>query len=166
MRTQILLIVALLVLATSALQSQNAGVRIYNPEANAKAEISAAVKKAAAENKHVLLQVGGNWCPWCIRLHNVFNTDTKIDSALKANYVFVLVNYSKENKNLPLLKEFEFPQRFGFPVLLVLNKDGKRIHTQATDLLEMGEGYDNKKILSFLNAWSVKALDPANYPEK
>lgn len=34
---------------------------IYNPEANAKVEIASAVKKAKAENKHVLLQVGGNW---------------------------------------------------------------------------------------------------------
>jgi hypothetical protein len=76
------------------------------------------------------------------------------------------VNYSKENKNLPLLKELEFPQRFGFPCLVVINKDGKRIHTQDTSYLESGEGYDPKKVLGFLNSWSVKALDPSAYPEK
>lgn len=147
-------------------QSQNSNVNIYNPNADAKADIAAAVKKARAENKNVMLQIGGNWCPWCVKLHKLFNSDQKIDSTLKANYIFVLVNYSKENKNLPLLKELEFPQRFGFPSLVVLNREGRRIHTQATDLLESGEGYDNKKILRFLNSWSVKALDPASYPEK
>jgi thioredoxin-related protein len=164
MKTIKLLILVLFALApVTVLLSQNA-VNIYNPAANAKADIVAAVKKAQAENKHVLLQVGGNWCPWCVKLHKVFHTDTKIDSSLQANYVFVMVNYSKENKNLPLLKELEFPQRFGFPVLVVLNKEGKRIHTQATGLLESGEGYDNNKVLDFLNGWSVKALDPGSYP--
>lgn len=139
---------------------------IYNPNADAKFEISVAVEKAQTENKHVLLQIGGNWCSWCIKLHQFIHTDAKIDSTVNANYVFVLVNYSKENKNLQLMKDLEFPQRFGFPVLVVLNKEGKRIHTQATGLLEKEQGYDNEKVISFLNDWSVKALDPASYAEK
>ena len=147
-------------------QAQNSTFNIYNPEADAKADIAVALKKAQTANKHVLLQIGGNWCPWCIKLHKLIHSDNKIDSTLNANYIFVMVNYSKENKNLPLLKELEFPQRFGFPSLVVLNKEGRRIHTQATDLLESGEGYDNRKILDFLSAWSVKALDPTSYPEK
>lgn len=141
-------------------------VNIYNPNADARTGIAAAVNKAKAENKHVLIQVGGNWCSWCVKMHHLFHSDNKIDSTIKANYVFILVNHSKENKNLPVLRDLDFPQRFGFPVLVILNRDGKRIHTQATDLLESGEGYDNKKILRFLNAWSVKALDPKNYPEQ
>jgi hypothetical protein len=99
-------------------------------------------------------------------MHKLFHSDNTIDSTIQANYVFILVNHSKENRNLPVLRELDFPQRFGFPVLVVLNRDGKRIHTQATDLLESSDGYDNKKILRFLNAWSVKALDPKNYPEQ
>jgi thioredoxin-related protein len=145
---------------------QQSAVNIYNPNADAKSEIKTALIKAQAENKHVLLQVGGNWCPWCVKLHKLLHTDFKLDSALNADYIFVMVNYSKENKNLPLLKELEFPQRFGFPCLLVLNKEGKRLHTQDTSLLESGDGYDPKKVLGFLTSWSVKALDPANYPEK
>lgn len=145
--------------------AQNA-VTIYNPAADAKADILSAVKKAKAENKQVLLQIGGNWCPWCVKLHKLFHTDAKIDSMLKANYVFVLVNYSKENKNLAVLKELDFPQRFGFPALVVINQEGKRIHTQDSGLLESGDGYDPKKIETFLKNWSVAALDPKNYPDK
>lgn len=33
--------------------------KIYNPDANAKEDISQAVKKAKADGKHVLIQVGG-----------------------------------------------------------------------------------------------------------
>ncbi|MCF8378163.1 MAG: hypothetical protein K9H49_01220 [Bacteroidales bacterium] len=35
--------------------------KLYNPLANAKSEIADAVKVAKAENKHVFIQVGGNW---------------------------------------------------------------------------------------------------------
>lgn len=163
LRTIFIVFFAILAINLSA---QQTAVNIYNPAANAKADLQAAVKKAKAENKHVLIQVGGNWCPWCIRLHELFHENKQIESTLKANYVFVLVNYSKENKNLPLLKELEFPQRFGFPVLLVLNKEGRRIHTQATGLLEEGKGYNNEEVTAFLKQWSVKALDPTSYPEK
>ncbi|HEY4788355.1 MAG TPA: thioredoxin family protein, partial [Bacteroidales bacterium] len=123
--------------------AQQPKVSIYNPDADAKADIKAAVAKASAENKHVLLQIGGNWCPWCVKLHKLFHTDNTIDSTLKADYIFMMVNYSKENKNLPVLKELDFPQRFGFPVLVVLDKTGKKIHTQDTGLLEAGDGYDS-----------------------
>jgi thioredoxin-related protein len=166
MKTLQILFVVFFTLLAINLSAQQAPVNIYNPAANAKADIQSAVKKAKAENKHVLIQVGGNWCSWCVRMHKLFHENKEIDSTIKANYVFILVNYSKENKNLPLLKELEFPQRFGFPVLVVLNKEGRRIHTQATDLLEEGKGYNSQKVITFLNRWSVKALDPKSYPEK
>lgn len=160
---KITILLLVLGLACSITYSQQAKPAIYNPDADAKADINAAVAKAAAENKHVLIQVGGNWCSWCLKFHKLLHTDTAIDSILKADYVFILVNYSKENKNLPLLKELDFPQRFGFPVLLVLDKTGKRIHTQDSGLLEAGDGYDTKKVLGFLKGWNVAALDPKSY---
>jgi len=137
--------------------------KIYNPTADAKTEIQVAMNKALAENKHVLLQVGGNWCSWCIKFHKLINADQKLDSVLKANYVFVLVNYSPENKNLEILKDLEFPQRFGFPVLVVLDAKGKRLHTQDSGLLESGDGYDTKKVFGFLKGWGPVALDPLKY---
>ncbi|WP_217447779.1 hypothetical protein [Maribellus comscasis] len=36
-------------------------IKIYNPKADAKEELADAVKKASMENKHVFIQVGGNW---------------------------------------------------------------------------------------------------------
>ncbi|OQX98910.1 MAG: hypothetical protein B6I20_10535 [Bacteroidetes bacterium 4572_117] len=98
-----------------------------------------------------------------IILHKFYNADNQIDSALNANYVVSLVNYSKENKNLDILKQFEYPQRFGFPVIVILDADGRRLHTQNSVHLEQGRGYSKKKFLEFLNNWSPKALNPENY---
>lgn len=43
------------------LQAQEQKPKLYNPDADARLEISKSVKQAKAENKHVLIMVGGNW---------------------------------------------------------------------------------------------------------
>ena len=95
-----LFVLTLLILFFTSLHGQDAQiVKLYDPNANAIRQISDAVEKADAENKHVLIQVGGNWCPWCLKLHNFIEENPEIDSIIKADYVLIRVNYSKENKN-------------------------------------------------------------------
>lgn len=136
---------------------------IYHPDADAQAQIDEAVAKASAENKHVLLQIGGNWCGWCKRFYQLSHENASIDSTLKANYVVAHINYSKENKNLSTLAKLGYPQRFGFPVFVILNAKGERIHTQNSVYLEEDKGYDVKTIVRFLHQWSPGALKPEHY---
>ncbi len=137
---------------------------LYKPEANAKMDIENALKKAKEEHKFVLLQAGGNWCPWCIEFHRFCSSDKQIDSIINANFVWYHLNYSKENKNEDLLKKYDYPQRFGFPIFIILNEKGERIHTQNSEYLEDGKkSYDKKKVISFLENWSPAALDPTKY---
>ena len=143
--------------------AQNEKTRIYNPEADALQELQVSLSQAGEEDKHVLLQVGGNWCPWCKMLHRVFHQNSRVDSVLQANYVLQLVNYSKENKNKVFLKKYEYPHRFGFPVLVVLDEKGRRLHTQNTVFLEEGKGYNKKRLVDFLKNWSPEALKASNY---
>lgn len=98
-----------------------------------------------------------------MRFHKYVHENETIDSTLTANYVFVLLNYSRENKNLDILAELEYPQRFGFPVFVILDDEGKRIHTQNSAYLEKDKSYDEKKVLQFLKHWSPAAVDPENY---
>jgi thioredoxin-related protein len=148
----------MLLITTSSLLAQTEAVTIYNPNANAREDIAAAVKQAKAENKYVLLQVGGNWCPWCVKLHKFMAEDPQIDSLLKADYVRVMVNYSKENKNEEVMKLLGNPQRFGFPVLIILDQDGVRLHTQDSWYLEKDKYYDKEKVMHFLEMWNVAAV--------
>jgi thioredoxin-related protein len=138
--------------------------KLYNPQADAAADIAAAVKKAAAENKFVILQGGGNWCSWCIEFARFCKADVQIDSLLNSSFVWYHLNYSKENNNKPIFAKYGYPQRFGFPVFIILNAKGERIHTQSSEYLEDGKkSYDKKKVMEFLEAWTPKALDPAQY---
>ena len=57
--------------------AQTAKPKIYDPEANAKEVLKAAVERAAKEQKHVFIQIGGNWCVWCHRFNEtVMSSDT------------------------------------------------------------------------------------------
>ncbi|RPE08146.1 DUF255 domain-containing protein [Chitinophaga lutea] len=163
-----MLIATLLLLgATTALKAQSEKVPdFYNPQANAKADIAAAVKQAQRENKHVLLQVGGNWCVWCKRLYKFVNDRPQLKQAQEKNYVVYHLNYSKENENLDVLKGLGFPQRFGFPVIVILDAKGNRLHTQNTALLESADSYDEKKVEGMFTDWAPAALAPARYVKK
>ena len=146
-------------------------VQIYDPTVNAEMQVNQALAKASKEGKHVMLQIGGNWCIWCVRLNAFEHADPKIDSLIKADYILVHLNYSPENKNFEMLKKLEFPQRFGFPVLVILDAKGRRLHTQDSEFLEATKNtnniyYEKQKVLAFLSKWSPSALKPENYPNK
>lgn len=137
---------------------------IYHPEENADSMINIAVKKAEKEGKHVFLAVGGNWCSWCITFDKLTKEDSSIRNFIEKNYVIYHVNYSKENENQPVLRRLGFPQRFGFPVFVILDGKGNRLHTQNSEYLEDGgKGYKPVKVLSFLESWSPVAVDPKSY---
>ena len=137
--------------------------KIYNPKADAKKDIETALAEAKKDGKHVLIQVGGNWCPWCIKMHKYLHAEKEVNELLEQNYVFLEVNYSKENKNLEALKSLGYPQRFGFPVMVILNEAGERLHTQNTGNPEKDKEYDTKKVKSFLYNWRPDALNPSHY---
>ncbi|MEJ5994042.1 thioredoxin family protein [Pedobacter sp. Du54] len=160
----ILTLFAVLALSTSTFAQAPAkpAVTIYNPKANAEADINAAVAKAKKEKKHVFIQVGGNWCIWCIRFHDLVDATPELKKLLNDNYETVLLNWSPENKNEAILKKYNYPGRFGFPVFLVLDGDGKLIHTQNSAYLEEGSGHSVKKITEFLKGWNYAALQPEN----
>jgi len=144
--------------------AQTEGNKLYHPKANAEKDIAAAIKKAKAENKYVLLQGGGNWCSWCIEFARFCKADEKIDSVINAGFVWYHLNYSKENENKAVFAKYGYAQRFGFPVFIILDGNGKRIHTQNSEYLEDGQkSYDRRKVQSFLEMWSPRALNPEMY---
>jgi thioredoxin-related protein len=140
--------------------------KLYSPTEDAGRHISEAVSKAKAEGKHVFIQIGGNWCIWCARFNDFVTTDKSLDSLINKNFVVYHLNYSKENYNAAILAKYGYPQRFGFPVFLILDGNGKLLHTQNTGYLEEGKSYSSNKIAGFLNDWSPKALDPKQYSEQ
>ncbi len=161
---QIFFIITMFIVYNSYAQSIDTA-HLYNPKADAEKDIAAAVKNAKTEHKFVLMQAGGNWCIWCKRFSLAVANDAKLDSIVNADFIFYHLNFSSENKNEKLFAKYGYPQRFGFPVFIILDDNGNRIHTQNSEYLEEGKGYSKEKVAEFFEAWSPKALDPASYKD-
>ncbi|MFZ9386607.1 MAG: thioredoxin family protein [Chitinophagaceae bacterium] len=158
-------ILALLV-SCSAFSQDMKKFNLYKPGEDAEKKIEEVIREAKKNKKHVFIQIGGNWCIWCARFNEFVTRDAAMDSLVKANYVVYHMNYSPENYNNKLLAKFGFPQRFGFPVFLILDGKGSLLHTQNSAYLEEGKSYSQEKVKEFFYNWSPAALDPGNYKEK
>jgi thioredoxin-related protein len=153
-----MLLACLCIFGISATAQESGKVKLYNPDADARAEIKQAVTIARKEHKNVMLQIGGNWCIWCTRFHNTVTGNDTLSRLMTDNYVVVHVNYEKKNAADKLWKELGYPQRFGFPVFVILDGQGNRIHTQNSAYLEEGKGHSPAKIAEFLEQWSPGAV--------
>jgi thioredoxin-related protein len=134
--------------------------KLYDPTLDGMKQINEAISKAKASGKHVLVQYGGNWCPWCIRFDGFCKADAEILKAINDNYVKIELNYSPENKNDAANVFLGNPTRFGFPVFIIIDGKGKVLHIQDSALLEAGQGYDKNKVIGFFKNWTAAALIP------
>lgn len=134
--------------------------KLYDPSLDGMKQINEAISQAKSSGKNVLIQYGGNWCPWCIRFHAFCKADAEISKVLDENYVTVKLNYSPENHNDAANIFLGNPMRFGFPVFIIIDGKGKVIHIQDSALLEDGQGYDQKKVAGFMKNWTAAAVIP------
>lgn len=135
-------------------------VKLYDPTLDGMKQIKEAVSKAKLQGKHVLIQYGGNWCSWCIKFDALCKADTAIMRVINSSYIPVKLNYSPENKNEAANAYLGNPMRFGFPVFIILDGNGKVLHIQDSALLEEGQGYNNKKVTGFFRNWTASVIVP------
>lgn len=126
----------------------------YDPKADPAKDLATAVQRASAEKKHILVEVGGEWCGWCHRMHQLFEQTASLKKLRDDNYIVLLVNYSEENKNQAFLSQY--PKINGYPHIFVLDSTGKLLHSQNTGDLEEGKGYNLQKFTAFLKQWTPK----------
>ena len=147
--------------------AQTAGLKkVYNEDIDPIVQIDQAVAKAKGEGKFVVSQVGGNWCPWCLKFADFITKDTTISKIIDDNFVYIHVNYNprksqgeeKAQQAAALMKRLNEPARFGFPVFVVLDEEGNVIHTQDSSFLEEGQGYSQEKVVRFFKNWTPKAV--------
>ena len=158
------LVAALLTSAASA-QEQAALKKVYNEEINPLEQIDQALAQAQAEGKFVICQVGGNWCPWCLRFADFITNDSTISSVVEQNFVYIHVNYHPRKAtewSSAMMQRLNNPERFGFPVFVVLDGQGNVLHIQDSSFLEEGKGYNQEKVLRFFQNWTPKAVSEAN----
>ncbi|MGB5012910.1 MAG: thioredoxin family protein [Pyrinomonadaceae bacterium] len=126
----------------------------FDPLRDPKSDLAAAIISAAKENKRIILDVGGEWCGWCVYMDKFFYQNPELAKLRDDNYVWMKVNMSPENENSAFLSTY--PEPSGYPHLYVLDDKGNMIHSQDTSPLESGKYYDLAKFTEFLKAWAPK----------
>lgn len=129
----------------------------YDSKADAEKDIQTLIAKAKKEGKNVMIQAGGNWCIWCLRFNQYVQTTPELKNIVDKNFVYYHLNFSPDNKNEKVFAQYGNPgDKFGYPVFIVLDKNGKMIHVQQSDVLEDGKGYSLEKVKEFFNKWTPK----------
>lgn len=163
-----LLITAILMVTTvMTITAQTTLKKVYNENIDPMEQIDEALVKAKANGKYVVCQVGGNWCPWCLRFADFAEKNQAVNKVINDNFVYIHVNYNPRKaggeeaakKAAKLMQRLDNPARFGFPVFVVLDANGKVLHTQDSSFLEEEKSYSEKKVLRFFNNWTPAAVE-------
>ncbi|MCF0245025.1 MAG: thioredoxin family protein [Bacteroidaceae bacterium] len=157
MKKSFLVFIAIMatVLATNA-----QATKVYDETIDPMRQIDKAVAEAQASNRYVICQVGGNWCPWCLRLADFVQKDSVINATIEQNFVYIHVNYPRKGAAKELMSRLNNAGRFGYPALVVMDEKGNVIHIQDSSFLEEGKGYNKEKVLRFLKGWTPAAVCP------
>ena len=90
-----LLTLAILAMFLPLVAGAQEGLRkVYDENSNQLEQIDKAVKQAKADGKFVICQVGGNWCPWCLRFADFITSDSTINAVIEQNFVYIHTNYN------------------------------------------------------------------------
>ena len=156
----IMLAVAMFAMAADA-QEETTPKKVYNEDIDPKEQIDQAIVQAREEGKFVICQVGGIWCPWCLRFADFVTNDSTINAVIEQNFVYIHVNYHPRKAGevgKALMQRFNNAGRFGFPVFVVLDEQGNVLHIQDSVFLEEGKGYNQEKTLRFFEKWTPKSV--------
>jgi len=146
-----------LMAATASAEAKKGRSDIYDPNADPKADIAAALDQAQREDKRVLLQYGANWCGWCHLLHEHFATVAEVKAILDESFIVLLV----DNDTHPEIATSYGTEVRGVPFLSVLDAQGNKLTDQETGSLETGPKHDASKMTAFLSKWAPEKTQTA-----
>jgi thiol-disulfide isomerase/thioredoxin len=129
---------------------------IYPDGSRAASDLANALSQAGRENKRVLIDFGGNWCPDCLVLDIYMHEPSNL-KVLQANFVLVYVNIGRYDQNQELAARFGIPLEKGVPALAVLSPSGDVLYSQRNGEFEKMSRIDPASVNSFLNAWKPQS---------
>jgi thiol:disulfide interchange protein len=127
---------------------------IYDDDADAHAQVRAALATAAREHKRVILDFGGNWCGDCQVLDIYFHQAPNA-ALLDSNFVLVDVSIGKYDRNLDVAEKYDVPLKKGVPALAVLDSHGRLLYSQTNGEFESMRRMDPHSVTEFLEHWKA-----------
>ena len=133
---------------------------IYPAPEQAQADLSAALKGAAAQHRRVIVDFGGNWCTDCHVLDTYMHDSTN-QPLIDANFLVVHINVGRIDQNLDIAERYGIPLKKGVPAIAVLSSRGKLLYSQTGGEFEDMRHMDSSALTEFLQRWKANAHRPA-----
>lgn len=119
----------------------------YDEQADPRADLNRALERARAQNRHVLVVFGANWCPDCRSLA-VKMASGSLARLVAERYVVTKVDVGRFDKNLDLAQQLGNPIRKGIPAVAVLASDGRLIKATEGGELASAKSMGDRKVLA------------------
>ena len=156
MRRTTTIAISLLLLIAAAAAQITYNPKLYDPAANARAEIARAIRTAGREHKRILLVFGANWCPDCQALNYRFNQEP-VKELVDSNFIVVHVDTGEGEgrfaKNVDVAQQYQIPLKKGIPAIAVLSQRGRLLSSQTNGQFSSARRLDPQQIVDFLNQW-------------
>lgn len=129
-----------------------------SPSADAARAVDAALGRARAAHKRVLIDMGGNWCPDCLVLANLMQLP-EMKRFLSAHFEIVAVDVGRFDKNLAIPARYGITGRLaGVPAVLVVDPgrggDGRVLNRSDVFALSDARAMSAQAIADWLAGWA------------
>jgi hypothetical protein len=125
---------------------------VFNPFADAMADVDAAIKLVDATHKKVLVLVGDNGQPEALQVYTILTEDPDVAPFVSKAFVLVLVDLCSDSGGTVQDKYFQAPQRQGFPHIGLLDNNAEILQYQPLSWFRGDDDFDPhriKKLLSY-----------------
>ncbi|TNF33692.1 MAG: thioredoxin family protein, partial [Gammaproteobacteria bacterium] len=124
----------------------------YDPARDAFEDGRDAIRLAKTTGRHVLIELGGDWCKWCHVMDRFFNDNPDLKSRLHDTFVVLRINVSDANDNAEFLAAF--PRPLGYPHMYVADANGNILLSKDTAEFLFEGQYSPQRFNEFFNQWS------------
>jgi thiol-disulfide isomerase/thioredoxin len=126
----------------------------YDENADAHAEVAAAISRAAAGHKFVLLDFGGNWCPDCRVTAAALALDD-VKPWIDKNFEVVKIDIGHLNKNMDIGERYNVRVK-AVPTIIILDPRGRMINAGNPAALKDARGMTAQAIVDTIDGWIEK----------
>jgi Thioredoxin-like len=99
----------------------------FNPQADAGAQVDAALSRAKAGGRMAIIVLGANWCHDSRALAGWFATP-RFAGMIAARYELVYVDVGQRARNIAIARRFGLKSVKGTPTVLIVNGEGRLLN--------------------------------------
>ena len=126
----------------------------YDEKADADGAVTAALARAKANGKLVVIDLGGNWCPDCRILAGTMALP-QLSMFVRKHYELVMVDVGRFDRNLQIPGRYGIARPEGVPALLIIDpKTNRLLNPGKTSALSNARAMTPQALADWLASWT------------